>query len=145
RGPVHQRSAERNVVVYLHGPQGRLHAPGLRDGLPARWPAPVRDRRARPPVRGRDPQEHAVAEEVRRVRQGPQAERQEVTASASISTFQRSSSKPLTTTIVDTGRASFITSPLALPTGSLNAASVTNIRVRTTWSTEAPSSPSAPA
>src|SRR6478752_1470324 len=65
------------------------------------------------------------------------------TASSSISTFQRGSSSPATTTIVLAGRTSPNTSPWTTPTASPYAASTTYWRVRITSSTVPPSSSSA--
>src|SRR5262249_19663237 len=68
---------------------------------------------------------------------------QSLTAPASISTFQRRSSRPATTTIVLAGRTSAKTAPCARPTASQSAASVRYDRVRTTCCGPAPASPSA--
>lgn len=64
-------------------------------------------------------------------------------ASASISTRQRGSSSPATTTMVAAGRTSANTAPCARPTASASNRSVMNILVRTTSPGPAPSSESA--
>jgi hypothetical protein len=66
-----------------------------------------------------------------------------MSASASISTFQRGSSRPATTTIVAAGRMSANTAWWARPTASWSSASTMNMRVRTTCSGPAPTSSSA--
>src|SRR5258708_17564326 len=65
-------------------------------------------------------------------------EGQSSSASASISTFQRSSSKPFTTIIVAAGAAAPKASRCAVPTACANGASVRYMRVLTTWSGDAP-------
>src|SRR5207253_5681143 len=86
---------------------------------------------------------HGDVEAIHRVGQRAAVTSYEITASASISTFHRSSSSALTTIIVAVGHASARTSPCALPTASASLVSVTNMRVRTTWSRDAPASSSA--
>src|SRR5581483_11172100 len=72
-GHVHPRSAQGVVVVHVHREQGS-HPRRLRDGLRARRPAAFRGRPAVQAVRRGHPPEHGPPQEVRRVRQGPEAE-----------------------------------------------------------------------
>src|SRR5207253_11456951 len=71
-GSVHQGSAQRRLVIYLHGEEGhdtRRVRDGLRDGRPDAF-------RRRPPleaVRGGNPRQPAALEEVRRVGQRSEA------------------------------------------------------------------------
>src|SRR5438477_464249 len=68
RRQIRQGPSQGNVVIYVQAARRWIDPPGLRDGLRAHGLAAFRGRLAWTPVRGWDPQEHAVIEEIHRVR-----------------------------------------------------------------------------
>src|SRR5438445_686545 len=73
RRQVHQGAAQGDLVLCLHRAQGRFDPIGLRDGLRAQRAASFRRRAPGAAIRGRDSQEHGIAEALHRVGQGAEA------------------------------------------------------------------------
>src|SRR5437588_7659043 len=73
RRPIHQRPAQGQVVIRVLGQEGRHDETCVRNGLRNDGTASICWWAAGSSVRGRDQTEYGIPQEVRRVRQGPEA------------------------------------------------------------------------